>query len=178
MDLVFIVIFETEYSTVSLRNIVWDYASDGQRKTCNLLVCARKYRVEKLMDVLQRFTHGEIDAFEMLVRQFQGDIYAWTTADRYQPGGRPSASQPARLAICLVRSRGKWHRSPASHLMLLDFAQHRLDVDDRRAVDGFQGTDPQTVLGDPANRDSMKADRIRAIGRAGRKHSSKPSLRV
>jgi RNA polymerase sigma-70 factor, ECF subfamily len=30
------------------------------------------------MDLLRRFTHGEIDAFETLVRQFQGDIYAWT----------------------------------------------------------------------------------------------------
>jgi RNA polymerase sigma-70 factor, ECF subfamily len=30
------------------------------------------------MDLLRRFAHGEIDAFETLVRQFQGDIYAWT----------------------------------------------------------------------------------------------------
>jgi len=30
------------------------------------------------MDLLQRFAHGEIDAFETLARQFQGDIYAWT----------------------------------------------------------------------------------------------------
>ena len=29
------------------------------------------------MDLLQRFVLGEIDAFETLVRQFQGDIYAW-----------------------------------------------------------------------------------------------------
>ncbi len=30
------------------------------------------------MDLLQRFALGEIDAFETLVRQFQGEIYAWT----------------------------------------------------------------------------------------------------
>ena len=29
------------------------------------------------MDLLQRFTLGEIDAFEALTRQFQGEIYAW-----------------------------------------------------------------------------------------------------
>jgi RNA polymerase sigma-70 factor (ECF subfamily) len=29
------------------------------------------------MDLFQRFALGEIDAFETLVRQFQGDIYAW-----------------------------------------------------------------------------------------------------
>jgi len=36
--LVFIVIFEIEYSTVLLSNIVRDYASDGYQKTCNLRV--------------------------------------------------------------------------------------------------------------------------------------------
>ena len=29
------------------------------------------------MDLRQRFARGEIDAFETLVRQFQGNIYAW-----------------------------------------------------------------------------------------------------
>ena len=29
------------------------------------------------MDLLRRFALGDIDAFETLVRQFQGDIYAW-----------------------------------------------------------------------------------------------------
>ncbi len=29
------------------------------------------------MDLLQRFALGEIDAFEALTRQFQGEIYAW-----------------------------------------------------------------------------------------------------
>jgi hypothetical protein len=38
------------------------------------------------MDLLQRFAHGEIDAFETLVRQFQGDIYAWTVRIVRDPG--------------------------------------------------------------------------------------------
>jgi RNA polymerase sigma-70 factor (ECF subfamily) len=29
------------------------------------------------MDVFRRFALGEIDAFETLARQFQGDVYAW-----------------------------------------------------------------------------------------------------
>jgi RNA polymerase sigma-70 factor (ECF subfamily) len=29
------------------------------------------------MDLLKRFARGEIDAFETLVRQFQGEIYGW-----------------------------------------------------------------------------------------------------
>ena len=38
------------------------------------------------MDLLQRFTHGEIDAFETLVRQFQGDIYSWIVRIVREPG--------------------------------------------------------------------------------------------
>src|SRR6266702_782585 len=78
-----------------------------------------------------------------------------------------------QLAICLERLRGRWHRYPAGQLMLLDFAQHWLDVDDRRAVDGFHRPDSQTVLAYFAHGDSMKADRIGTVGRSGREHSSK-----
>lgn len=38
------------------------------------------------MDLFQRFALGEIDAFETLVRQFQGDIYAWTVRIVRDPG--------------------------------------------------------------------------------------------
>jgi hypothetical protein len=38
MDLVFIVIFETEYSTISVRHIVGEYPFGGQLKTCNLRI--------------------------------------------------------------------------------------------------------------------------------------------
>jgi RNA polymerase sigma-70 factor (ECF subfamily) len=38
------------------------------------------------MDVLRRFAQGEIDAFETLVRQFQGDVYAWIVRIVRDPG--------------------------------------------------------------------------------------------
>ena len=38
------------------------------------------------MDLLQRFALGELDAFETLVRQFQGDIYAWIVRIVRDPG--------------------------------------------------------------------------------------------
>ena len=38
------------------------------------------------MDLLRRFTLGEISAFETLVRQFQGDIYAWIVRIVRDPG--------------------------------------------------------------------------------------------
>src|SRR5271170_3402324 len=38
------------------------------------------------MDLLQRFALGEIDAFEALVQQFQGEIYAWIVRIVRDPG--------------------------------------------------------------------------------------------
>jgi RNA polymerase sigma factor (sigma-70 family) len=38
------------------------------------------------MDLFQRFALGEIDAFETLVRRFQGDIYAWIVRIVRDPG--------------------------------------------------------------------------------------------
>src|SRR5271163_1491639 len=38
------------------------------------------------MDVFRRFALGEIDAFETLVRQFQGDVYAWIVRIVRDPG--------------------------------------------------------------------------------------------
>ena len=38
------------------------------------------------MDLFRRFALGEIDAFETLVRQFQGDIYAWIMRIVRDPG--------------------------------------------------------------------------------------------
>jgi RNA polymerase sigma-70 factor, ECF subfamily len=38
------------------------------------------------MDLLRRFALGDIDAFEMLVQQFQGDIYAWIVRIVRDPG--------------------------------------------------------------------------------------------
>jgi RNA polymerase sigma factor (sigma-70 family) len=38
------------------------------------------------MELLERFAQGEIDAFETLVRQFQGEIYGWTVRIVRDPG--------------------------------------------------------------------------------------------
>lgn len=47
------------------------------------------------------------------------------------------------------------------------------DVDDRRSVNGFDGTDSQAVLLDLANGDGMKAKRIWAVGRSCSKYAGK-----
>ena len=68
--------------------------------------------------------------------------------------------------------------SAGYHLMFLDFAKHRFDVNDRCAIDGFHWPDSQTLLAHFAHGDLMKADRIGPIGRSRREHASKPPLRV
>lgn len=38
------------------------------------------------MELLQRFVRGEIDAFETLVREFQGEVYGWIVRIVRDPG--------------------------------------------------------------------------------------------
>ena len=38
------------------------------------------------MELLERFALGEIDAFEALVRQFQGEVYGWIVRIVRDPG--------------------------------------------------------------------------------------------
>ena len=69
------------------------------------------------------------------------------------------------------------YRQPGS-ITLLDLTEHGFDVNHRRAVDGFDWTDPQAVLGNLAYSDLMKSDWIRSIRGSGGKHTCKPSTGV
>ena|ERR1051326_5823978 len=51
--------------------------------------------------------------------------------------------------------------------------EYRLDVDDGRAVDGFNWADEHTVLDDFTYSHAVKADGIRTVGRAGGKYAVK-----
>src|SRR6266508_626712 len=50
-------------------------------------------------------------------------------------------------------------------------AEYRLDVDDRRAVDGFNWSDAQAVPVDPAHGDGMETQRVRPVRRSRGKHT-------
>ena len=56
--------------------------------------------------------------------------------------------------------------------------KHRLDVDDGRTVDGFDGADEQAIFVELAHGDVVKAYRIWTIGRARREYASKLTARV
>jgi hypothetical protein len=43
---------------------------------------------------------------------------------------------------------------------------HRLDVDNRSSIDGFDWPDKEFILNDSPHRDAMKAQRVRPVGRS------------
>ena len=84
------------------------------------------------MDLLQRFTHGEIDAFETLVRQFQGDIYAWTVRIVRDPGVAEDLTVETLWRVYRARHRfrpdgnfGAWARRIATNLAIDHLRRNR-----------------------------------------------------
>jgi RNA polymerase sigma-70 factor (ECF subfamily) len=77
------------------------------------------------MDLIRRFRLGEIDAFETLVRQFQGDIYAWTVRIVRDPGIAEDLTVETLWRIYQARQRFRpdgnfaaWARRIATNLAL------------------------------------------------------------
>lgn len=77
------------------------------------------------MDLLQRFALGEIDAFETLVRQFQGNIYAWIVRIVRDPGIAEDLTVETLWRIYRARRQfrpdgnfGAWARRIATNLAL------------------------------------------------------------
>jgi RNA polymerase sigma-70 factor (ECF subfamily) len=84
------------------------------------------------MDLLQRFALGEIDAFETLVRQFQGEIYAWTVRIVRDPGTAEDLTAETLWRIYRARHRfrpdsnfGAWARRIATNLALDHLRRNR-----------------------------------------------------
>ena len=78
-----------------------------------------------MTDLLRRFALGEIDAFETLVRQFQGDIYGWTVRIVRDPGIAEDLTVETLLRIYRARNQfrpdgnfGAWARRIATNLAL------------------------------------------------------------
>ncbi len=77
------------------------------------------------MDLLRRFALGEIDAFETLARQFQGDIYAWIVRIVRDPGTAEDLTVETLWRIYRARQQFRpdgnfaaWARRIATNLAL------------------------------------------------------------
>ncbi len=84
------------------------------------------------MDLLQRFAHGEIDAFETLVRQFQADIYAWTVRIVRDPGVAEDLTVETLWRVYRARHQfrpdgnfGAWARRIATNLAIDHLRRNR-----------------------------------------------------
>lgn len=77
------------------------------------------------MDLLERFAQGEIDAFEILVRQFQGEIYGWIVRIVRDPGVAEDLAIETLWRAYKARTRfrpgagfGAWTRRIATNLAI------------------------------------------------------------
>src|SRR5215813_7557458 len=84
------------------------------------------------MDLLRRFALGEIDAFETLVRQLQGDIYAWIVRIVRDPGIAEDLTVEALWRIYRAHQQfrpdgnfGAWARRISTNLALDHFRRKR-----------------------------------------------------
>src|SRR2546428_10736358 len=83
------------------------------------------------MDLLERFAHGDIEAFEALVRQFQREVYGWIVRIVRDPGIAEDLTVETFWRIHKVRHQfrpegtfGGWARRIATNLAL-DYLRRR-----------------------------------------------------
>jgi RNA polymerase sigma-70 factor (ECF subfamily) len=82
------------------------------------------------MDLLERFARGDLEAFEQLFRQFQGDVYGWLTRLTRDPAAAEDLTVEvfwriyrAHARFDATRSFGAWARRIASNAAL-DHLRH------------------------------------------------------
>jgi RNA polymerase sigma-70 factor (ECF subfamily) len=83
------------------------------------------------MELLKRFTQGDIEAFEILFRQFQGNVYGWIVRIVRDPGIAEDLTVETFWRIYRARTRfdpqssfGAWARRIATNLAI-DHVRHR-----------------------------------------------------
>src|SRR5215510_10920514 len=98
-------------------------------------------------------------------------------ADEGQNGLR-SKGLPSTGAVTHGRKTGaEAYHSGHAHTpcAFYQYLQQRLDVDHRRAVDGFDRADAQPVPLNRTHDHGMQAERIRPVWRSRREHTRQPS---
>jgi RNA polymerase sigma-70 factor (ECF subfamily) len=77
------------------------------------------------MDLLERFAQGELEAFETVLRQFQGEVFGWIVRIVRDPGIAEDLTVETFWRIYRARSRfdparsfGAWARRIATNVAL------------------------------------------------------------
>lgn len=103
---------------------------------------------------LERFTQGDIQAFEALFREYQGDVYGWIIRIVHDSGAAEDLTietfwriYRARARFDPCRSFGAWARRIATNLALEHLSRRRLE---RSLDNGYPICAPGTGTPDPA----------------------------
>jgi RNA polymerase sigma factor (sigma-70 family) len=119
------------------------------------------------MELLQRFAAGDLDAFETLFRQHQGQVYGWIVRLVRNPSVAEELTVEAFWRIYraharfdAARSFGAWARRIATNLALEHLKRHRVEL----PLDPSRVPEPQTAP-DAVER-LQQQERQRRIGEA------------
>ena len=103
---------------------------------------------------LERFTRGDIQAFEGLFREYQGEVYGWIIRIVHDSGAAEDLTIETFWRIYRTRARfepcrsfGAWARRIATNLALEHLSRRRLE---RSLDNGFPIRAPGTGTPDPA----------------------------
>ena len=99
-------------------------------------------------------------------------LYAVSRRYTAPSGPRRTMNGSAIVAIGIDRGEdGRDNNARRAASPLAPLAKDGLDVQDRGAVDRFETADRDGVFLDRLDRDGVQANRVRAVGRAGREHA-------
>jgi RNA polymerase sigma factor (sigma-70 family) len=128
--------------------------------------------LEQPSDVLRRFCHGDLDAFEALFRCHQGEVYGWIVRIVRDPSAAEDLTvetfwriHRAHARFDPTRSFGAWARRIATNAALdhLKTARHETDL-----VDDL----PSPSLPDPGISQELRRKMVHAF------HRLPPQLRI
>ena len=101
------------------------------------------------MELLEKFTHGDLGAFETLFRQFQKDVYGWTIRLVRDPRVAEELTMEtfwriyrSRARFDPTRSFGAWARRIATNLALDHLKHVRTEVEYREDTSHETPPDP------------------------------------
>src|SRR5271169_6015114 len=91
--------------------------------------------LEQPRELLEQFAHGELDAFETLFRQFQGEVYGWIVRIVRDSGVAEDLTIETFWRIYRARARfdprrsfGAWARRIATNTALDNVKSHRAET--------------------------------------------------
>lgn len=112
------------------------------------------------MDTADRFVRGDIDAFESLFRQHQGEVYRWIVRIVRHPGAAEELTIDTFWQIYQQRRRfdpkrpfGPWARRIATHAAI-DYLRANREDPGETAISAAATVDPPL---DPGLRDRIRA---------------------